>query len=537
MPAVCRTSAYLAAAAMAAPFLYHLARGSKAFLGLFEDDYFFYVTVADKLATLGKLTYDERTITNGFHPLWFALLAVLRTVFGRFTPSFYVALTLTFFAAMLVSYELSRRLSLALHVREPFAALIALAFSFGTDRLMCTGMECVVAVPLFLWLLIEAARELPLSPSRAGKLGFIASLAVLARLDIAAAVALLILGWLLAARPGVAHAARALGAFAAGGALLPIYAIANFSVFGSILPVSAQAKQLLTDVAINWTYVRHAALYTFYGAAVAFVLPLGCAALVLLVRKGRRGAPAAYVVGAAVLVFTLLFYAWNSLSGWVFFGWYAYPLACATVVGASFLVSGCAPLFDRFPRLTLALAALLVIAVPARALRHFVYHGPRWSVGDNAILAMSYDLADHLRGREGLFAMGAMSGVVAHVIDKPVLQLEGLVADRAMIEHIRAQDSLGPVLAAYGADYLIVSFGLEPVPKRGDCYLIVQPNPVWAGDVSKKMRGEICAEPVEHFVTEPAGRPWSMFLRLETFVFDLRHARWRNSSLRLREGE
>jgi hypothetical protein len=41
------------------------------------------------------------------------------------------------------------------------------------------------------------------------------------------------------------------------------------------------------------------------------------------------------------------------------------------------------------------------------------------------------------------------------------------------------------------------------------------------------MRGEICAEPVERFVTPRGPNPWSRFSAIETFVWDVRDARWR----------
>src|SRR5262249_26541608 len=66
-PVLCRAVAYLVALLVTAPLVYHLIRGSPAYLGLLEDDYFYYSIVADKLLATGKLTYDGITTTNGFH--------------------------------------------------------------------------------------------------------------------------------------------------------------------------------------------------------------------------------------------------------------------------------------------------------------------------------------------------------------------------------------------------------------------------------------------------------------------------------------
>ena len=62
------------------------------------------------------------------------------------------------------------------------------------------------------------------------------------------------------------------------------------------------------------------------------------------------------------------------------------------------------------------------------------------------------------------------------------------------------------------------------------CYLVTQPHAEWAGKRTAKMRGEICAEPIEHFFTEQGHSPWSIFPTIETLVWDLRGARWKPTS-------
>jgi hypothetical protein len=105
LPALCRLAAYIASFLVAAPFVYHLARGSDAYLGLLEDDYFYYAIIADNLVSNGRITYDGVTLTNGFHPLWFAVIVLLRAVCGGLGFTFYVALTLLFVISMIATYE------------------------------------------------------------------------------------------------------------------------------------------------------------------------------------------------------------------------------------------------------------------------------------------------------------------------------------------------------------------------------------------------------------------------------------------------
>ena len=440
--ALSRTAAYTTSFLIAAPFIYHLAHGSDAYLGLLEDDYFYYAIIADKLVTLGTLTYDGTTATNGFHPLWFGVVWAIRALCGRFGPAFYVALTLISLASMLVTYELARHFARRLGASASLAPAIAAVYSVGTGQLLTVGMESVLAVPLFLWLLVEVAEPTPVTPRRAARLGVIASLAILARLDLAIAVGLLIAGYVVLIRPSIAKAWRVMAAFCAGGTLLPVYLAWNFVVFGSPFPMSMLAKRLTTAPGFNVKYAQIVALGTVYGPTIALVLPLGLVALWLLVRRDHRVRPAARFAGGLALVFAFAFFGLNALSGWTFFGWYAYPLAAATIAALVFIAEWSALTIRPTFLAPLAIAAVVALA-PAVAVRYYMDHGPRWSVSDNTLLAMSHELADRVGEDDGLLAMGAIAGMATYVMDRPVLQLEGIVADRRLVDHIRRQDSLG----------------------------------------------------------------------------------------------
>jgi hypothetical protein len=525
-PAIARVSAYAASALVSATFLYHLAHGSKAFLGLLEDDYFYYAVVADRLVSLGRLSFDGTTITNGFHPLWFGVVAALRWLFGGFGAGFYAALTVVSLAAMLATFELGRRLAIRLGASSRFAAFAAAIYATGSAQLLLSGMESVAAIPLFLWLLLEAARPAPVTLGRALGLGFIASLAVLSRLDLAIAVALLVGGLVVMSWPSLAAIARLLAGFAVGGILVPAYLAANQAAFGSPFPVSALAKQLVLSPGFNVTYAKRVALGTPYGMTVALVLPLGLLALLLLVWREPRRDRLPRFVGGVALVFAFTFFLLNARTGWTFFGWYAYPLAPGLLVALVFIAERWgAGLRGR--ALGSMLGLLLLAVPPVQAARFYLQHGPGWTVADNPMLAMSLDLADRVRDRPGLYAMGAIGGIVAYVLDKPVFQTEGIVADHKLVQHIRRQDPLDDVLREYRVDYLVVSLASVALEQRDGCYVITQPNAEWAGLRTAKLRGEICTEPIVRFVTPKGPHTWSRFSALETLVWDVRAARWR----------
>jgi polyhydroxybutyrate depolymerase len=530
-PAISRSVAYLAALLVAAPFVYHLAHGSLAYLGLLEDDYFYYAIIADKFVTLGKLTYDGVTSTNGFHPLWFGIVVLLRILAGGLNGAFYGMLTAAFLASMIAAYELSRAFARALGASAALAPAVAVVHGVATDIVVSSGMETAVDVPLLLWLFVELARDGPVTPRRAAKLGAIASLAILARLDVALVVPMFFLGWLVFARPSFSRVWPAALSFCAAGLAVPLYAAFNLGAFGSVLPMSALAKQLVKHRGVNISYLRIAASGTLYGRTAGITLVLGAVAAVLLWRRPAGRGPALFT-GALALVFAGVFFAINTLSGWTFFGWYAYPLAPALVAALTLLGVYVAPRL-RGALSSQASAAVVVAAAAVAGVQgaySFATRGPLYSVSDNGLLAMSVELAETLRDRQGVFAMGAIAGFATYLLKQPVVQLEGLVGDRSMIDHVRREDELGAVLAEHHVDYLIVSTHHAILEKRDGCYVVTQPNAEWSGKRVDRMYGELCAEPVVYFPTRLPSHTWSSFSTLDTYVFDLRGASWRASS-------
>ena len=164
---------------------------------------------------------------------------------GPICTMFYAGLAALFLLSIIATYEGGRRFARELGAGPCLSAGAAAVYLFGTGALLTDGMESVLAVPLFLWLLAEVARPISVTARRAAKLGFLASLVILSRLDLAIAVAFLVGGSVIAMRRTPRHLLVALAAFCLAGFLVPLYAIANLIFFDALLPVSAQAKRLV----------------------------------------------------------------------------------------------------------------------------------------------------------------------------------------------------------------------------------------------------------------------------------------------------
>jgi hypothetical protein len=535
-PIACRVIAIVAALTVTLPFFYHMWRGSIAYLGLLEDDYFYYALIADKLATLGKLTYDGVTTTNGFHPAWFLTVFALRLLAGGLNGAFYVLLCLAFFTACIATYELLRALARSLGASPAIAAALPLLYAVANDLVVSSGMETALDVPLLVWLVLELSKTTRVTPRRAAWLGFVSSLAILSRLDIALFVLIFTLGWLALSRPPLAELGRTALAFCVSGIAIPIYAVANWVLCQSVLPVSAVAKQLVARPGINIRYLFYMAFYTAYGRTPGILLVLGTIAVFVLwrrqVHRSELVKPEVLFAAASVIGFAGLIFSMNTLSGWGYFGWYAYPYG-ASLLAAMVLVGTLVA--ARLSEQERARASALVVAVAcvlpiAEGVRSFADRGPRWSVGDNGLLAMSVDLSRHMKGYNGVLAMGAMSGFASNMTQRPFVQLEGLVADRAMVEHIRREDDLGEVLREYHVDYLVVSLHDATMKPHDGCYTVTQPNAEWSGSRVHRMAVDVCGEPVTHFQTDAPEHSWSKISRLDTYVFDLRNATFRKTA-------
>jgi len=55
--------------------------GQDRLIDIFDDDAYYYFTIARNLIQEGRLTFDGTTLTNGFQPLWFGLLLPIFSVF------------------------------------------------------------------------------------------------------------------------------------------------------------------------------------------------------------------------------------------------------------------------------------------------------------------------------------------------------------------------------------------------------------------------------------------------------------------------
>ena len=420
--------------------------------GLFaEDDAYYYLVIARNIAHSGVSTFDQQSLTNGYHPLWLAVLVFQRLVFG---PSLFVTFVIE---AMLVAAGLYLFLRQSPVNHGLFHVAFAAIFLALFNHLILTGMEVsllVFCVGLFVRALGQPDRDRP----RSGwLLGLAAAACIGARID----AAFFIVPALLAAPASRRNRMIGLAVLAALGA---IYASYNWAMFGAALPVSSTIKSLggvqinhplLMQMSRAWSRSYFRSPYMFTLAAL-----LASPLIIVLSKRdtvARTLATSASVGGVVFLAKLIL------LSSWVVWSWYnfavLFPLL-ASYYALAPLAAGQIELWSvrmanpRLARTAITVAAaaglltLLGMALAAlqRPFRHEVGYA---QINRMAVARYGPVLAG------ARVAMGDRAGSFAMEYPGPVVQLEGLVNDKAYLRAVRHGDDVTPLLCARGVSYLV----------------------------------------------------------------------------------
>ncbi len=183
---------------MGPPLLDLLLNGWKRVFSYFAADAFYYLTVARNLALHGSLSFDQERATNGFHPLWqflTALLYKLTSALGLPDSAFLVLVFLACLAllglALVVLASCFRQALGRVPTAFPFlpVGIYALATwpiesQYGSLWSFANGMESSLAILAFAWVLhCLVLREASGRLSTTVQLSIALSVLMLSRLD------------------------------------------------------------------------------------------------------------------------------------------------------------------------------------------------------------------------------------------------------------------------------------------------------------------------------------------------------------------
>jgi hypothetical protein len=473
-----------------------LLGGYDRVLAFTEDDASYYFVIAENIVKTSRSTFDGVTTTTGYHPLWLLLNVALAWLSGVRHETWLAGLVVVCACLSLAQAALLQRLLQRFAPSSPWlvSGLVLLVTAWSL-RFSFSGMECALATPLLIGCALALHDELEASrptDGRAIRVGLLAALCGLARVDAllfglgCGAVALF------ARRRFSLGSALRFGALFALG-LLPfaIYLGINYQLSGSLLTTSAQAKSLASSFAWNFGVFSNVSRT---GQAAVVLCLLG-ALLVASPATPWRGPTRA--VALVSFAFPLVYYAsLAARSSWSIWSWYLYPIPLAlplalAAIGEAARLRLQAAGFRAPPWGGTAGLALSFVGALAAAIKFASEDGNNADGRDTA-----RTLAQFAASHGGRYAMGDRAGLTAFLSPSPYLQLEGLVADRELLEDIRRERPLREVLQARHVDYLV-----ETVPvldAGGSCLHVAAPKARQAGALSPKMRGIFC-DPVAVF--------------------------------------
>lgn len=503
------------------------------YISLFEDDFYYYVITAKNFALTGHSSFDTFTTTNGYHPLWFLILSGIIYVFQGVGNSFFISIALIACISSVCSFQLLRKIGNKISNDSYYIPLFSALIILSINRMNTTGMEVILAVPFaLLWgyflllhpLISEWNNKISL------QFGLLSSVLLLSRLDTAWLLFGAVIVFIIQSIQNKTLSWRIILWVIVGLTPLWIYFVVNVSVFDSVFPVSGMAKSLSKPGFIFEVAPLEYLLFKNEGISSKLSALFIISGLILWFVRYKKQLPEyRWVVGIFIL-FPCIFLLWNGFrSPWVsLWWWYQYP----NYLGAFFAL--CLFSTIKFSKLTTFrehYSKLLFICISGFGVLYTAYSA--YNYNKDVYIYSTQQLAEVQRtsiyneakrinnfidskGINGRFAMGDRAGITAYLIQQPVLQVEGLVADKGVVLSIKNEENLNTVLQKHSIDYYIVSIGNRLQLNENGAYIAYEPHVELAGKLSKKMQGAF-ANPI---YTNAVGT--SPKDSLFTYIFDLR---------------
>jgi hypothetical protein len=221
------------------------------------EDMFYYLRVAEFLATGQGSTFDGTAPTNGYHPAWMAI----STLAAIGLDGNMLVRAMLLFAAALHGLQAVVLHRILLRFTAPTTALLITALFALNWRTISTnlcGLETPLSMLMLLIVIDYLSRRTPDDLARTGSvitLGALLGVSVYARFDMLlfSALVLAYIGILLWRETGFATALKqaVLGGTVVILALIPWF-VFSYTVSGSLLPNSRDAVALLADQGVNF---------------------------------------------------------------------------------------------------------------------------------------------------------------------------------------------------------------------------------------------------------------------------------------------
>ena len=444
----------------------------------FVDDGYYYFGIARHIARGDGSTFGALDHTNGYHPMW---LLVLIPLFALIPNRSHVLFGVKLLSGLLWLAALRQ----VQHIARRANATVAFAIGLGPITIYSTmisrslpfaGVETGLVLVALLWA-IRLVTQGPGSPRDDWRLAVVCAVAVASRLDavVAAGAFVLYESWQSqgSTRERVRAAVRQTAPMAL---VIVLQAAINRIWFGSFITVSTRAKSL------SGRGKRHVALhdYFFDPRSLPTVVGIGSISLVVvgvtffMTRRHRNRDETSVVLHRLAHCLVMLWGAefftvaiFDSQSSWPQWPWYFYGSFIALMLAPGIMIASIFPTLDSRvstaittlrrsennpqrrqtrPHVVSTVAAILTTCIlgtvlgassaslPTKAETFYEQNAIALSLDPPSVDHPKFPLLSESIPKGAVIAMGDRAGVIGYFLDRPMVQLEGIVNSNEFLD-------------------------------------------------------------------------------------------------------
>ena len=438
----------------------------------FTDDFYYYLTTAKNLLNSGFITFDKISITNGFQPLWFFLITLIFAI-SKNDIIFNSIIIFLIFIFTFLTYFNFKQYFLQKKYGENDSHLIACLISFLTLFFSKNGMEISLAIFFFSLSLLYFHKNTLI-------FCLFSFLTFLSRLEF------LIFYFVILTNELFINKKILNKDYIIKLLLLPfliiLYILLNIYFFGIPLPESGVSKSLVNKIKFNKETFN---FLTSGGYGMKFISALfyfNCLGIFFLFSKKIKN------FTKISLLTTFLFFISNSLrSAWPLWTWHFFFLS----ISSPLLFNDFLNLFRlRFLKYTDNFIGIFFVTA------YLFLFINNFNINNDHILNIANKIDDHYsESNYETFAMGDMAGKISYLLDKKLIQLEGLVGGKKILTSIINQKDLCELFRELEIEVYLAS----KIKKVDNLYYIEEPSQ--KSNNLKKMRGKLSLEPEKTFIS------------------------------------
>ena len=456
----------------------------------FTDDFYYYLTTAKNFINLGLISFDRISFTNGFQPLWFFFISFVFAL-SKNDIFFNSIIIFSIFIFTFFTYFNLKKYFIENGYEKKESHLIASLISFLTLFFSKNGMEISLAVFFFSLSLLYFNRNILI-------FCIFSFLTFLSRLEF------LIFYFIFLTNEVFINRKILNKNFMIKLSLFPFliifYIIINLHFYDIPFPESGIAKSLVNNIRFNketFTFLSSSG----YGMKfISTIFYFNCVGIFFLFSKKIQN------FTKISLLTTLLFFISNSLrSAWPLWTWHFFFLG----ISSSVLFVDLVKLFIfKLIRYTTPLVGIFFV------IAYFFLFVKNYNVSNDHILNIAHKIENHYAdSAHEIFAMGDMAGKVSYLLDKKLIQLEGLVGGKKVLRKIQNQEKLCNLFNEFNVDIYLTT----RINKVGELYYIEEPGQRSAN--VKKMKDILIIKPEKTFNSADLN-VYAFNLKNNKFCFD-----------------